>query len=63
MYVSGIGGFFFRAVDPDRLRAWYAEHLGVGTGENGEWATAAGPSVFAPFPWPATISRRIANGC
>lgn len=49
-YVTGIGGFFFRAADPDGLRAWYAEHLGVGTGESGEWATAAGPSVFAPFP-------------
>lgn len=50
MGVSGIGGFFFRAGDPDRLRIWYAEHLGIGTGENGEWSTAAGPTVFAPFP-------------
>ena len=50
MGVSGIGGFFFRATDPDGLRAWYAEHLGVGAGEHGVWATAAGPSVFAPFP-------------
>ena len=25
----GIGGVFFRARDPERLRAWYAEHLGV----------------------------------
>ena len=50
MGVTGIGGFFFRAEDPDNLRAWYAQHLGVGTGEYGEWATAAGPSVFTPFP-------------
>jgi catechol 2,3-dioxygenase-like lactoylglutathione lyase family enzyme len=50
MSVRGIGGFVFRAADPDGLRAWYAEHLGIGTGEHGEWATAAGPSVFAPFP-------------
>jgi catechol 2,3-dioxygenase-like lactoylglutathione lyase family enzyme len=50
MGVSGIGGFFFRAEDPDLLRRWYAEHLGIGTGANGEWETAAGPSVFAPFP-------------
>ena len=28
--VNGIGGFFFRAKDPDKLRAWYFEHLGVG---------------------------------
>jgi predicted enzyme related to lactoylglutathione lyase len=27
--VAGIGGVFFRARDPERLRAWYAEHLGV----------------------------------
>ena len=50
MGVNGIGGFIFRAADPDKLRAWYAEHLGVGAGEHGEWATAAGPSVFMPFP-------------
>jgi catechol 2,3-dioxygenase-like lactoylglutathione lyase family enzyme len=50
MGVVGIGGFFFRAVDPDTLRVWYAEHLGIGTGEHGVWATAAGPSVFMPFP-------------
>jgi hypothetical protein len=48
--VVGIGGFFFRADDPDGLRAWYAENLGVGTGEHGVWQTAAGPSVFTPFP-------------
>jgi catechol 2,3-dioxygenase-like lactoylglutathione lyase family enzyme len=50
MGVVGIGGFFFRAEDPDGLRAWYAEHLGVGAGEHGVWETASGPSVFAPFP-------------
>ena len=27
--VSGIGGVFFRARDPERLREWYAEHLGI----------------------------------
>ena len=48
MGVVGIGGFMFRADDPETLRAWYAEHLGIGTGEHGEWQTAAGPSVFAP---------------
>ena len=49
MGVVGIGGFVFRADDPDKLRAWYAQHLGVGAGEHGEWETAAGTSVFAPF--------------
>ena len=49
MGVTGIGGFFFRASDPEGLRAWYAEHLGVGSLPYGEWPTQAGPSVFAPF--------------
>lgn len=50
MGVTGIGGFFFRAKDPHGLQAWYAEHLGVGSAPYGAWDTAAGPSVFAPFP-------------
>ena len=27
--VTGIGGFFFRALDPDALNQWYGDHLGV----------------------------------
>ena len=27
--VLGIGGFFFRARNPDALMHWYADHLGV----------------------------------
>jgi hypothetical protein len=27
--VTGIGGVFFRARDPDALARWYAEHLGI----------------------------------
>jgi catechol 2,3-dioxygenase-like lactoylglutathione lyase family enzyme len=27
--VVGIGGIFFKARDPDRLRAWYRDHLGL----------------------------------
>ena len=50
MGVTGIGGFFFRAKDPDALRSWYAEHLGVGSVPYGAWDTEAGPSVFSPFP-------------
>jgi catechol 2,3-dioxygenase-like lactoylglutathione lyase family enzyme len=50
MGVTGIGGFSFRAKDPEAMRVWYGQHLGVGSGPNGEWETEAGPSVFAPFP-------------
>ncbi|MGH8443671.1 MAG: VOC family protein [Solimonas sp.] len=50
MSVTGIGGFFFRARDPEGLAAWYREHLGVGgVGEDWAWRQAAGPTVFAPF--------------
>ena len=49
MGVTGIGGIFFRARDPEALKVWYAKHLGVGAGEWGVWHPAAGPSVFSPF--------------
>ena len=31
--VTGIGGVFFRARDPDALVTWYGEHLGVPVNE------------------------------
>jgi predicted enzyme related to lactoylglutathione lyase len=58
MPVIGMGGYFFRAQDPDGLKAWYLEHLGVGggigTGPSGEsdpysWYHEGGPMVFTPF--------------
>ncbi|MFL6727521.1 MAG: VOC family protein [Sphingomicrobium sp.] len=49
MPVTGIGGLFFRAQDPDALKRWYCEHLGVGCGDYGHWAQQAGDTVFAPF--------------
>jgi len=27
--VTGIGGIFFRVRDPERMAAWYREHLGI----------------------------------
>ena len=51
--VEGIGGFFFKAADPDLLSRWYAEHLGVEAPpesyDEGVWTQAKGPTVFAPF--------------
>lgn len=49
MAVTGIGGIFFRAKDPEALLAWYVEHLGVGSPPYGVWEPQAGSSVFAPF--------------
>ena len=46
MSVTGIGGFFFRATDPDALSAWYKKHLGVG---GYDWQQSAGPTIVAPF--------------
>ena len=52
--VTGIGGVFFRAREPDALAQWYAEHLGVDgpppTYEMDDWWQQAGPTVWAPFP-------------
>jgi len=47
--VLGIGGFFFRAKDPEALGAWYREALGLDADEQGVWQQAVGPTVFAPF--------------
>ena len=51
--VTGIGGLFFRATNPEALARWYAEHLGVAPVPekyDGEaWHQDAGPTAFAPF--------------
>ena len=49
MPVTGIGGVFFRARDPDGLNAWYGTHLGVAMVGYQPWQQAAGPTVFLPF--------------
>jgi predicted enzyme related to lactoylglutathione lyase len=58
MNVVGMGGYFFRAKDPASLKAWYRDHLGVGSGcgtdpqgQSNEWLwfTQGGPMVFEPF--------------
>jgi len=58
MTVTGIGGLFFRARDPDALLIWYRTHLGVAMAGHTPWEQAAGPTVFMPFAsntdyWPA----------
>lgn len=51
--VSGIGGFFFRARDPDALAAWYRDNLGVALVPSNEgdepWVQEAGVCAFTPF--------------
>jgi predicted enzyme related to lactoylglutathione lyase len=57
--VTGIGGIFFKANDPDRLRQWYRSHLGIKTEKEGgatfRWRKADDPAresytVWSPFP-------------
>jgi glyoxylase I family protein len=52
--VTGIGGLFFRARDPDALARWYADHLGIDpvptTYQQTPWWQQQGPTAFAPFP-------------
>jgi len=52
--VTGIGGLFFRAQDPDALTRWYAEQLGVDAPppsyDESSWWQEAGPTVLAAFP-------------
>jgi glyoxylase I family protein len=51
--VTGIGGFFFRARDPEALKVWYQERLGVkpvpGSYEEDPWRQDEGETAFAPF--------------
>ena len=51
--VTGIGGFFFRASDPEALADWYRDRLGVDpvpqSYEQEPWRQRAGATAFAPF--------------
>ena len=49
--VTGIGGLFVRAKDPESLSLWYTEHLGVDpppeSYDTSSWWQQPGPTVFA----------------
>ena len=57
--VTGIGGVFFKSSNPDSLRAWYVEHLGLPLDASGyvvfsgtakEPSGATSHTVWNPFP-------------
>ena len=55
--VIGIGGIFFKAVDPDKLKDWYRDQLGVPVDESGyvifESRSLDGTkaqTIWSPFP-------------
>ena len=49
MGVTGIGGVFFRARDPEALTLWYGTHFGITMEGYEPWRQAVGPTVFMPF--------------
>ena len=48
--VTGVGGIFFRAGDPERLVAWYQEHLGVPVTEGYVVFPESRDTHWVPFP-------------
>jgi predicted enzyme related to lactoylglutathione lyase len=51
--VVGIGGIFFKARDPEALRAWYRDHLGLAIAEWG--GVAFEPTMASPAGRPSTL--------
>jgi len=53
--VTGIGGIFFKAKDPETLRAWYRDHLGIDVQEWGgavfPWQTPESPNPDGSTVW------------
>lgn len=60
-YVTGIGGIFFKANDPEKLGEWYRKHLGLEVEEYGgvtfrenitpdEGPKRQAYTVWSPFP-------------
>ncbi|HEY3520165.1 MAG TPA: VOC family protein [Rhodanobacteraceae bacterium] len=51
--VIGFGGVFFKSRDPQALRTWYAQHLGIEVNDYGatfaEDASRPGVTLWAPF--------------
>lgn len=55
--VTGIGGIFFKCKDPDKMKEWYQQHLGLATNQYGavfEWhegedSTKKGFTNWSPF--------------
>ncbi|HMQ07954.1 MAG TPA: VOC family protein [Saprospiraceae bacterium] len=51
--VTGIGGYFFKAKDPQKLAEWYFKYMGISktptTYEESSWWQDRGPTIFEPF--------------
>lgn len=64
--VTGVGGFFFVARDPDALSLWYADHLGIDVPpadyDTSSWRQQAGATVFAPMDAASAELTATAHG-
>lgn len=52
--VTGIGGVFFTATDPEKQRAWYKRHLGIDAGQYGlsfRWRHYQDPDQEGATAW------------
>ncbi len=52
--VTGVGGIFFKAQDPGKLKSWYDEHLGFNTDQYGamfKTRQAEDPSKSSYLQW------------
>lgn len=53
--VTGLGGVFFKAEDPDALGSWYREQLGLPVGEHGyfdfKWRSEDDPDRVGRTVW------------
>ncbi len=75
--VTGLGGFFFKSKDPDGIKNWYKEHLGLNTDKYGctfWWKDATGKDCstqwspfreqteyFSPSPKEFMMNFRVEN--
>lgn len=52
--VTGIGGVFFKCKDPNQIKEWYKNHLGMDTNEWGasfEWRSSDDPEQKGYTQW------------
>jgi predicted enzyme related to lactoylglutathione lyase len=53
--VTGIGGIFFKSADPQQLKTWYQQHLGITPDQDGyisfEWREKDDPSTVGHTVW------------
>ncbi len=52
--VTGVGGIFFRCLNPDELKSWYGKHLGLAINEYGspfEFRNAKNPDEINYLQW------------